>query len=264
MVAFQLRVQQARKSRTTLTNSPKGDHQANGRAEKAVQVFENCARRMRLALEGHLGVRLPHKHPVLMWIIEWVGGAHNRFKEGQDDGKTPRERAGWQSESKVQEFGELVDFIPFDSESRRSKFDTKFREGIWLGLDARTDENLIGTKYGVYRANTIKTVAEGEQWNAEKVLEIAGTAWDPTPNVQAEDGARVPDPGAADAEVVPKDSEPPEPIVRKMYIRRRDILEHGETPGCLGCTNTMLGKSQQSHTVVCRERVEGRSLEGHR
>ena len=134
MIAFQSRLQQARKSRTTPTNSPKGDHQANGRAEKGVQTFQNLARRMRLAVESHLGIRLPHKHPVLMWLIEWVGSAHNRFKDGQDDGMTPRERAGWQSESVVMEFGEVFYFIPFRSESRADKFDAKLREGIWLGL----------------------------------------------------------------------------------------------------------------------------------
>ena len=41
MLAFQARIQQARKSKTIPTNSPKGDHQANGRAEKGVQVFGN-------------------------------------------------------------------------------------------------------------------------------------------------------------------------------------------------------------------------------
>ena len=99
MIAFQARVQQARKSKTTPANSPVGDHQANGRAEKGVRAFQNMARRMKLALESHLGARLPHRHLVLMWRIEWVGGAHHRFKDGRDDGKTPRERAGWQSQS---------------------------------------------------------------------------------------------------------------------------------------------------------------------
>ena len=46
MLAFQARIQQARKSRTTPTNSPKGDHQTNGRAEKGVQAFENMPRCM--------------------------------------------------------------------------------------------------------------------------------------------------------------------------------------------------------------------------
>ena len=101
-----------------------------------MQAFQNMARRMKLALEAHLGTRLPHKPPVLMWRIEWVGGAHNRFKDGRDDGKTPRDGAGWQSQSVVLEFGEVVQFIPFKNESRTDKFDAKLREGIWLGPDS--------------------------------------------------------------------------------------------------------------------------------
>lgn len=256
MLAFQARVQQARKSRTTLTNSPKGDHQENCRAEKAVQACQNMAWRMRLAIESHIGVRIPHKRPVLIWLIEWVGGAHNRFRAGQDDGKTPQERAGWQSQSLVQEFGEVVQFIPFRSESRADKFDAKFREGIWLGLDSRTDEGIVGTRYGVYRTSTIKSVPEDQRWDVVKVLSVVGLPWDPTPTVDADDGARLPNPDAVEAEVVPKDPEVPESIVRKMYIRKTDIEEHGQTPGCLGCKSAMLGKAPQSHSTVCRDRIE--------
>ena len=92
MLALHARIQQARKSKMTSANSPVGDHQANGRAEKGVQVFQKIARRMKLAIGSHIGMRLPHRHPVLMWPFEWVGGAHSRFKDGPDDGRTPRER----------------------------------------------------------------------------------------------------------------------------------------------------------------------------
>ena len=105
MLALQARVQQARRHRTILKNLPKGDHQAYGRAEKGFQMFQNLARRMRLGLEGKLGHKIPHKHPVLFWLIEWVGRAHNRFKAGQDDKRTPRERAGWPASSSVMELG---------------------------------------------------------------------------------------------------------------------------------------------------------------
>ena len=71
----------------------------------------------------------------------------------------------------------------------------------------------------------------------------------------------MPNPDAAEAEVIPKDPELPESIVRKMYIRKTDIAEFGETPGCIGCRCAVLGKPLQSHTVVCRERIEGRLRE---
>ena len=66
MFASQARIQQARKSRTMPTNSPEGDRQVHGRAEKGVQAFQNMARRTRLAVELHLGIRLLHRDPVLM------------------------------------------------------------------------------------------------------------------------------------------------------------------------------------------------------
>ena len=84
-----------------------------------------------------------------MWLIEWVGGAHNRFKDSHDDGKTPQERAGWKNQSLIMESGEVVQFIPFRADSRADKFDAKLREGVWLGFDSRTDENMIVTGYGV-------------------------------------------------------------------------------------------------------------------
>ena len=93
-----------------------------------------------------------------MWLIELVGGAHDRFKDGCDDRKMPRERAGWQIQRLVMELGEVVHFIPFRAEARADKFDATVREGVWPGLDSRTGENIIGTSYGIYRAATIKGV----------------------------------------------------------------------------------------------------------
>ena len=261
MIAFQARIRQARKDKTIPTNSPVGDHQANGRAEKGVQAFQNMARRMKSALESHIGSRLPHRHPVLMWLIEWVGGAHNRFKDGRDDGRTPRERSGWQSLSTVMEFGEVVAFMPVRSEARMDKLDAKLREGVWLGLDGRTDENLIGTSYGIYRSSTVRGLPEDRRWNASTVMQVVGTPWEPTPNVDADDAARVPNPDAGEADVVPRDPEIPEAVARRMYIRKADIVKFGETPGCVGCRCVMTGKTLQSHSPACRERIEARLRE---
>ena len=67
----------------------------------------------------------------------------------------------------------------------------------------------------------------------------------------------MPNPDAAEAEVIPKDPEAPESMARRMYIRKRDIEKYGETPGCLGCRCVALNKPLQSHTAACRERIEG-------
>ena len=126
-------------------------------------MFENLARRIRLAVESRVGARLPHRHPIMYWLIEWVGGAHNRFKEGQDDGRTARERAGFQAQSIVLEFGEKVYFVPFESHAKVNKFEAKLKEGVWLGLDSQTDEHIIGTKIGVFRSNSPKPLPEDQR-----------------------------------------------------------------------------------------------------
>ena len=123
---------------------------------------------------------------------------------------------------------------------------------MWPGLDRRTDESITGTSYGIYRASTIKGVPEDQRWNSAKALAVVGLPWDPTPNVDAEDGATFPNPDVSDAEVIPKDPEIPEAIVRKMKIRKTDITKYGETPGCISCRCVVLGKPLQSHATECR------------
>ena len=150
----------------------------------------------------------------------------------------------------------VIQFSPFKNESSTDKFDAKLREGFWLGLDSRTDGNIVGTSYGIYRTSTIKGVPEDKRWSSAKVLAVIGMPWDTTPNVDAEDAARVPNPDAVEAEAVPKDPEVPESIARRMYIRKTDIVKFGETDCCIGRRTTMLGKPLQSHTPACRERIE--------
>ena len=85
------------------------------------------------------------------------------------------------------------------------KFDAQCRKGVWLGLDIRTDENIMGTSYGIYKTAPIKGMPEDKRWDSAKALAVVGMPWDPTPNVDAEDGARLPNPEAADTEIIPKD-----------------------------------------------------------
>ena len=118
------------------------------------------------------------------------------------------------------------------------------------------DESIVGTNNGVYRASTSKGVPEDKEWDAANVLAVVGLPWDPTPNIDAEDGARMPNAQAAEAEVIPKDPEVPEAVAKNIYIRKADIVKYGETPGCLGCQCIALGKPSQSHTAACRDKIE--------
>ena len=49
---------------------------------------------------------------------------------------------------------------------------------------------------------------------------------------------------------------PEETEVRPMYVRTADVGVYGRTPGCRGCRDVILEKSQCApHSLECRERM---------
>ena len=54
-------------------NSPVGDSQSNGAAEKAIQTFGAQLRTMKLALEEKIQVAMPVGHPLMIWLAHHTG-----------------------------------------------------------------------------------------------------------------------------------------------------------------------------------------------
>ena len=55
------------------------------------------------------------------------------------------------------EFGESVLYLPLDRKSRPIPApEAKFQEGIWLGLDQRTEEVIIGTPSGIVKCRSVQ------------------------------------------------------------------------------------------------------------
>ena len=89
--------------RTFLEQSPVGDSNANGVAERAVQSVEKMVRVHKLAFENRIGARLPVKHPLFACLVEHVSDILNRFLVGRD-GKTAVQRM----KGKTERWKELV------------------------------------------------------------------------------------------------------------------------------------------------------------
>ena len=128
-------------------NAPKGDSQSNGLAEKAVRDIEDQVRTMRSCLESDMGARLPISHPVFAWMVEAAADYVNRFRESKP-GATPIEIIkGQHQPRKMADFGECVLYLPAnDNKDNTHKAGEKFSEGVWLGLNPRTGEAIIGTE----------------------------------------------------------------------------------------------------------------------
>ena len=43
---------------------------------------------------------------------------------------------------------------------------------------------------------------------------------------------------------------------RQVYIKKRDIEQHGHTPGCAGCRTMLQGGTRRNHSEECRKRME--------
>ena len=121
-----------------LENSPQGDSQSNGRAEKAVRDIEEQVRTLRACLEADMGARLPVMHPVMAWLVEASADYINRFRKARED-STPLEKIrGQHQPKKMADFGECVMLLPAkDHKDNSNKADEKFKEGVWLGLSSR-------------------------------------------------------------------------------------------------------------------------------
>lgn len=50
---------------------PHSESQSNGEAETAVQVIEDQARTLKLAIEARIKRAIPCTHPVMRWIVEY-------------------------------------------------------------------------------------------------------------------------------------------------------------------------------------------------
>ena len=136
-----------------------GESQSNGKAENAVQKFEDLLRTYKSALETHLQCRIPIDHTIMRWMTEHVASITNRYK-CNDEGQTPFEAIhGQRFRGKLAEFGERVFYyVPL---RMRAKLNLRWRVGTFVGNSQATDEVFIAISNGdVVRSRAIVRVVE--------------------------------------------------------------------------------------------------------
>ena len=256
--AVQEEVSRQRVGQTLQENSPVGDSQANGAAERAVQSVSEQVRVVRLGLEQRLGVQVPGAHPLTTWIVEHASDMLNKFMKG-DDGKTPYQRLrGKTFQGTTVEFGERVHYLEnIKGAPRKNKLDGKWSEGFYLGTAWRTGAAMIGTRQGVVRSSAVRRVGEHRRWDAAGIMEMRGVPWKFTPG---------PDEEAQEPKIVwlpPQErhgaqgQRPEEPKPRRVYLKREDFFKHGFTEDCPGCKSMFgVGKDRKPHSDKCRARME--------
>lgn len=83
-----------------------GESQSNGRAERGIQLVEDHVRCMKSALEDNIKVRLPWGHPVMKWLVEYVGALLRKYSVGPDGRTGFQNLHGRRTGERLVEFGE--------------------------------------------------------------------------------------------------------------------------------------------------------------
>jgi hypothetical protein len=238
-----------------LENSPVRESEANGAVERAIQTWEGQVRTMKDALEHRLCCTIPPDHPIMTWMVEYAASLLRRCLV-TTDGRTPYEKIkGRASRRSVAVFGEKVWYKP--SHGRSKTLDYVLEEGIFLGVQDRSDEALIGVPHGVVKCRDIRRQAEEHRWNAELALAIRVTTCQPT---EGSGDMRVKTyiaPGLDDPSI------PLPPILRsgrgarRVKLLRQDFERAGLTIGCNGCkAMSRRAAGAVNHSEACRTRVQ--------
>ena len=260
-LALQSRVKEQSDIEIVLQNSPVGESQSNGAAEKAVQDIEDQVRCLKDALEERIHDKIPRESTVLPWMVEHAAWLYDHIHEGKD-GYTAAERENGYTKKNlpdIVEFGEQVMYKPLaTSGGKVENLAARFFDGVFLGVEPRTGELRIGTTSGVIKARSIRRKLEEERWSSTALQHLRGTPWEPTPGTQAAQGDTVAgDPGDKALPRAPEEHTEPGHVARRTRLTRDDFEIHGHTPGCYGCRlmREDNGKSGP-HNEVCRQRME--------
>ena len=258
-------VQAATGKEVVLEESPVSDSSANGLAENAVKEVKGVIRSLRWAFDELHGIKLDVQSPVLPWMVRHAGSMMSRARRGRD-GRTAFElRKGRPYRRRLPAFGEKVMYLK--AGKQKSRLEDRWLEGLFLGVQDRSDEVVVGTRDGVYKARTVRRLDPVQRRDAALAREMRGLPWEPIPGEPSE-GGEIPaamirvvaDPVVPAAEL-PRAMMVQEPVRRKLYVRRAEIEAYGETPGCQGCMDLILGTGRAvAHSADCRARIEAAML----
>ena len=291
IVAVQNAVQAMRKASTVPRNPPAYNPQSNGPCEKAVQDVTAQMRAIVIGLEARLGVTLVEGSAVFQWALEHATFLLNHFNVGKD-GMTPYERLTKRKWNRpLVEFGEMIlAKMALQRQQRGKKKKQKRKmawrcmECIWVGQIPRSGEHIVVKANGdAFKCRTIRRLPQEHRWNAERVLQIAGTPRNPAPSSKEPEtlDSHVVDDGEADAgrhhraerrderANVEQQARPDsgakieipsgrdgDRACRELRITHILLNKYGYTPECDGCDFKLAGSdSHRQHSTVCRQRI---------
>ena len=170
----------------------------------------------------------------------------SRTRKGLD-GRTAYElRRGRPFRAKLPPFGEKAQYLPASAGPRGSKLEDRWLDGYFIGVEDGSDELVVAAPSGcALKAKSLKRVA-GAAADA-----LGFESWRALPwQWQGQEGGttlQVGAPARVDESALPTPPHLAAPIVRRFYMRRRDLANHGFSEDCAGCLAAQLGRKAEPH-----------------
>ena len=126
-----------------------------------------------------------------------------------------------------------------------------------MGIKEESEEYIIGASLGVFKTRSVRRRPDSEKFDLQQLLAVKGLPWQPQPNKEG-DFRVMP----AEVLIIPVESGVPpppvtaEPQIRRLCIKKEDVMKHGYCQGCPGCQAIRLGRSAARHSDACRMRIE--------
>lgn len=234
-----------------MEESPVGESSSNGAIENAVGRSTALTRTLKVALESRIDTKMQSNWDVVPWMVRHAANIIN-WTRRDSSGKTAYHKFKGRPFNKVlAAFDESVFYLKPESLGGR-KWAPRWEIGVGLGLVGTTGEYVIGTNEGIIKVRTLKPIVErAEKWNAKCISECKGTPWQPSPGI---DSRNIPTHVVLPDTAIPSRPTAEEPKnLRRFSIKKEDVLKHGFSDGCPGCTAIQ-------HILECRTRF-GRLFE---
>ena len=190
----------------------------------------------------------------MSWLINFTSDVLCRYKV-HDNGRTNYEMVtGHRFKSTTCGFGEKVHFKINTDKNDRSKMETDWSIGYYLGSNGRTLEHLIGCDQGIIKCDTFKRMPDNVAYD-KACLETIKVGYRDFVLKGASSKMTV----TRTSDPLPRNPSESAPTIhaRRTRITPGDLREHGYTVGCPGCESIELNLGQRrGHTEECRRRIE--------
>ena len=129
-------------------------------------------------LVRRFGQEFPGGHLVLPWLVKYSVAMVNRCRRSPD-GKTACElRKGRKFARALPHFAEKILFMIPGATKGVAKVESRWEDGIFRGVSARSDEVYVGTQRGMHKVRTVRRREATERVDLTFLNSVSARPWD--------------------------------------------------------------------------------------